>query len=112
MSVVGRTLFTPIRLEARVHETDAMGLQVLRKTLPSPDSTMSLTSDLEHVSISIENLQEKLGLAVVCVSNALLVVALISDVCLYWTGAKYLLLLELILTCTDLVLLHWGCRHM
>lgn len=57
------TVFTPIACESRFHDTDDVGLQVLKRTLASPDNTSSLITDLEHVSNSIVALQDKLSLA-------------------------------------------------
>jgi len=65
------TLFTPVPCESSFYDTEEVGLQALRRTLPSPDNTTSLTSDIEHVANSIESLQEKLGLAVAYVERVM-----------------------------------------
>jgi len=57
------TVFTPILCDTHFHDTDDVGLQVLKRTLASPDNTSSLMTDLEHVSNSIVGLHDKLTLA-------------------------------------------------
>ena len=54
------TLFTPLEVESHFHATEEMGLQVLKRTLDSPDNTITLTSDLEHVASSVDGLRQKL----------------------------------------------------
>jgi len=65
------TVFTPILCETRFHETDDVGLQVLKRTLASPDNTSSLVTDLEHVSNSIMSLQDKITIALEYVDKVL-----------------------------------------
>jgi translation initiation factor 3 subunit F len=57
------TLFTPVKCQSLYYEPDRIGLKVLAKTLDTPDSTVSLETDLEHVANSVENLQEMLAKA-------------------------------------------------
>lgn len=65
------SVFTPVSCTAAINETDRIGLQALTKTLPSPDNIMSLTSDLDHVTTSIDSLQEHLSHALEYVEKVL-----------------------------------------